>query len=64
VVRQGPADIFYKCDNVYSRDDEIVIRWNDPTLAIDWGIKEPLLAPRDAEAPLLADIARLPVYNG
>jgi dTDP-4-dehydrorhamnose 3,5-epimerase len=63
-VLSGPAEFLYKCDNNYSKADEIVVRWNDPALAIDWRVREPLLAPRDAGAPLLADIRDLPKFEG
>ena len=43
----------YKCDNYYAPEMEGTYRWNDPVLAIDWGIdpKEVILSARDAEAP-------------
>ena len=43
----------YKCDNYYAPEMEGSYRWNDPVLAIDWGIdpKEVILSARDAEAP-------------
>ncbi|HOG41113.1 MAG TPA: dTDP-4-dehydrorhamnose 3,5-epimerase [Bacteroidales bacterium] len=43
----------YKCDNYYAPEMEDTYRWNDPALAIDWGIdpKEVILSARDAEAP-------------
>jgi dTDP-4-dehydrorhamnose 3,5-epimerase len=63
VVRSETADFFYKCDEVYSPADEIVIRWNDPQLGIDWGTQTPSLSARDAQAPLLAEIARPPEYE-
>jgi len=63
-VLSGPAEFFYKCDNYYSKADEVAIRWNDPALAIDWRISEPILASHDANAPLLADIGRLPKFEG
>src|SRR6476619_4375257 len=50
------ADIMYKCDNLYSPADELVVRWNDPSLAIEWPIADPILSARDAQAPLLADV--------
>ena len=42
------------------------LRWNDAAFGIDWPVSEPLLSPKDAVAPFLADVAedRLPVYGG
>jgi len=57
------ADLFYKCDELYSPSDEIVVRWNDPAIGIEWGIHSPTLSARDAVAPLLADIPSLPIYG-
>lgn len=57
------ADFFYKCENAYSPKDEIVVRWDDPAIGIEWGIDKPSLSPRDAVAPLLADVKNLPVYG-
>jgi dTDP-4-dehydrorhamnose 3,5-epimerase len=39
----------YKVDNYYSKECEIGIIWNDPTLAINWGIpeNEALISPKD-----------------
>lgn len=62
-VLSESADFAYKCDNTYSPEDEIIVRWNDPALAIDWGIEEPSLSARDAAAPLLQDVSNLPVYG-
>jgi len=63
VVLSDVADFFYKCDEVYSPEHEIVIRWNDPAIGIDWGIEAPKLSARDAAAPLLAEIKELPRYG-
>ncbi len=43
----------YKCDNYYAPDMEGAYIWNDPILAIDWGIdpEEVILSARDAVAP-------------
>jgi dTDP-4-dehydrorhamnose 3,5-epimerase len=57
------AYFFYKCDEYYSPADEVVVRWNDPALGIDWGIDAPTLSARDAAAPLLAEIRTLPAYE-
>jgi dTDP-4-dehydrorhamnose 3,5-epimerase len=63
VVLSETADFFYKCDELYSPGDEITIRHNDPAIGIDWRIETPKLSARDAEAPLLADVSRLPEYG-
>lgn len=43
----------YKCDNYYAPEAEGSYRWNDPTLAIDWGVlpDELILSEKDAQAP-------------
>jgi dTDP-4-dehydrorhamnose 3,5-epimerase len=63
VVLSETADFFYKCDAYYAPKDEIVVRWNDPAIGIDWGVAVPTLSERDRNAPLLAEIDRLPVYG-
>ena len=54
----------YKTTDVYARECERSIRWDDPELAVAWpigagGLK---LAPKDAAAPVLA-AAELPVWR-
>ena len=63
VVLSETADFFYKCDELYSQGDEIAIRHNDPAIGIDWGIETPNLSAKDAQAPLLAEVANLPQYG-
>jgi dTDP-4-dehydrorhamnose 3,5-epimerase len=55
----------YKCTVPYNPLADASIRWDDPDLAIDWPIQQPLLSPKDAAAPRLRDIApdRLPSYR-
>ncbi|MDX5325834.1 MAG: dTDP-4-dehydrorhamnose 3,5-epimerase [Bacteroidota bacterium] len=45
----------YKCTGYYDRNSEMAVRWNDPELGIDWGIKDPILSEKDEMAPLLKD---------
>lgn len=56
----------YLCTATYDPKADAAIRWDDPSLAIDWPVVEPELSAKDAAAPLLADIPveRLPVYRG
>ena len=56
----------YLCTATYDPAADANVRWDDPAIGIDWPVAEPLLSPKDAVAPLLADIRldRLPVYEG
>lgn len=58
------AEVLYKATNEYSPQHERMIRWNDPALKIDWPVKEPVLAPKDAAAPALADAENNFVWKG
>ncbi len=59
-VLSETAHVLYKCTELYRQDDEIGIVWNDPGIGgvgnggIDWPISEPLLSPKDRDAPTLA----------
>jgi dTDP-4-dehydrorhamnose 3,5-epimerase len=50
------ATLLYMVDNYYDGSDELGVAWNDPTLAVPWGITDPLLSERDAKNPQLTDI--------
>lgn len=53
------CEVQYKCSDVYAPDCDGAVRWDDPDLAIDWGLNglAPVLSDKDARAPLLADFA-------
>jgi len=34
------TEIFYKVTNYYSKEHDLGIAWNDPTLKINWGVSE------------------------
>lgn len=40
----------YKCSNLYNKESEDAILWDDEVLAIDWGVKNPVLSEKDKEA--------------
>ena len=47
----------YVVDQYYGTGgDENGVAWNDPDLAIDWGIDEPLISDRDVQNRFLRDI--------
>jgi dTDP-4-dehydrorhamnose 3,5-epimerase len=37
----------YKCTEVYNKDSEGALLWNDNDLDIDWGVKNPLVSDKD-----------------
>ena len=54
-VLSEEADVVYKVTNEYAPDLDRGIIWNDPDLAVQWPIEEPLLSPKDAQLPCLRD---------
>ena len=54
----------YLCTDVYVKEADAGVRWNDADIAVDWPISAPVLSGKDEAAPFLKDIAeeRLPVF--
>jgi dTDP-4-dehydrorhamnose 3,5-epimerase len=55
VTLEDDTIFFYKCTNVYNKESEGSILWNDPDLNIDWGVDDPILSEKDKTGPLLKD---------
>jgi len=57
LVLSDTAEFFYKCDNYYHFPSDGGIRFNDPSLEIDWKMDESeiILSPKDAKQPFLKD---------
>ncbi len=55
----------YKCTALYSPENEMSIKWNDPDINIDWPIQEVSLSEKDQLAVFLKDVKqeKLPKYN-
>jgi dTDP-4-dehydrorhamnose 3,5-epimerase len=47
----------YLVDSYYNAADELGLAWDDPDVAADWGITEPILSARDKGNPRRRDIA-------
>ena len=59
------AEVEYKCTTLYDPESDLALAWNDPELAVAWPVAAPVLSPRDAAAPLVAQLLdRLPRYPG
>ena len=56
-VLSDEAVFQYKCDNYYAPQSEGAIAWNDPELAISWGLPEEkvILSAKDSLNPLLKE---------
>lgn len=57
--------ITYLVDGYYNPADELGIAWDDPEIAADWGLSDPILSARDQENPRRADLpeARRPTWR-
>ncbi len=50
------AEVLYKCTDFYAPDCDGGVRWNSPSLGIDWPLDgDPILSEKDADAPDFAD---------
>jgi dTDP-4-dehydrorhamnose 3,5-epimerase len=42
----------YKCTDFWNKEAESGLRWNDPTLNIQWGVENPIVSDKDQILPL------------
>jgi dTDP-4-dehydrorhamnose 3,5-epimerase len=65
-TREDDTTVLYKVSNLYSPLHERGVRWNDPLLAIDWGVTqaEALLSARDQAHPGMAELMPFFEYAG
>ena len=65
-VLSETAEFLYKCSDFYDPDDEHGVLWNDPDLAILWGVVEPVISKKDEANLSLRQIPKelLPKYEG
>jgi dTDP-4-dehydrorhamnose 3,5-epimerase len=62
-VLSETAMFHYKCTGFYSPKDEMTLRWNDPALAIEWPVAEPIVSDKDAKGLLLKEIPPDKLYQ-
>ena len=49
------VEVQYKVDNLYSKECDRSVKFNDPSIGVEWGIDNPILSQKDIDAPLLDD---------
>ena len=54
-VLSATAQYEYKCTDYYDPGNEISIRWDDPTIGIEWPLSNPSLSDKDAAGVSLAE---------
>jgi dTDP-4-dehydrorhamnose 3,5-epimerase len=57
------TELLYKCTELYAPEHERSLRWDDPDVAVNWPLpagNPPILSPKDAAAPLLAQAELFP----
>ena len=56
LVMSDSADFEYKCTEYYHPEDQNCLMWNDPEVAIDWPIDDPILSEKDKQGLFLKDL--------
>jgi dTDP-4-dehydrorhamnose 3,5-epimerase len=55
VVLSEVADVVYKVTHEYSPAHDRGVRWDDPTIGVDWPLRDPILSEKDCQLPTLAE---------
>lgn len=55
VTLTDDVEFCYKVDAPYSKEHDRGIRFNDPSIGVDWGVNEPILSQKDKVSPMLED---------
>ena len=66
VTRVPNSELLYKCSDVYAPDSDGAVRFDDPDLAIDWGLDPAvaILSDKDRKAQAFADFESPFSYEG
>jgi dTDP-4-dehydrorhamnose 3,5-epimerase len=56
-VLSDAAEVEYQCSEVYDPASERGLLWNDPDLAIDWPVSNPVISDRDRHHPTLREFS-------
>jgi len=63
LILEDDTQLIYKVTEQYSPEHDRSIRWDDPTIAIEWPMSNPDLSEKDLKAPLLKDADNNFIYT-
>jgi dTDP-4-dehydrorhamnose 3,5-epimerase len=67
LVLSEEADFQYKCSEFWAQEEERGIRWDDPSIGIEWPLdgRQPIVSQRDREYPTLDKVGEedLPIFG-
>lgn len=55
VTLTDDVEVQYKVDEYYAPECDRSVRFDDPEIGVDWGVKDPILSQKDLKAPFLKD---------
>ena len=55
-VLAGPADVFYKVTAPFKPELDRGIQWDDPTIGVEWPMKNPQLSEKDLRLPTFREV--------
>ncbi len=59
IVRSDAAVVSYKCTALYEPTSEGILRWDDPDVAIDWGVTQPIVSEKDTTGMSLGEVKEM-----
>lgn len=60
LAKTDQMEIVYKCTAIYNPATESGIKWDDPSIGIEWGISNPILSEKDHSAQSLSEWLQKP----
>lgn len=62
-VLEDDSVFLYKCTNIYNKDSEMTLLYNDPALNINWRVTNPVVSEKDITGTSLAQFTSPFIYT-